>query len=164
MHFSNRPGFAPLQLSTEQLCTIIERTSWAFDFSWQELETLIQHSRSFKVKKGRQLFKQGDREPFMCLISQGSVSIHKEPKQLEDPPLAILTQGQSLGEMSLLDHEPRSATAVARQELVIHVLTADQFDTLQANHPRLWGKIMEKIARQLSQRLRRTSGTLVDLL
>ncbi len=44
------------------------------------------------------------------------------------------------------------------------VLTEESFAAMAENHPRLWGKMVLKIAHILSRRLRQTSGVLAEYL
>jgi CRP/FNR family cyclic AMP-dependent transcriptional regulator len=66
--------------------------------------------------------------------------------------------------MSLVDGEPRSASVVADEPTTLVVLTAEGFACLSSEVPRLAIKVLLKISKLISQRLRQTSGTLVDYL
>jgi CRP-like cAMP-binding protein len=66
--------------------------------------------------------------------------------------------------MALLDGQPRSATAVAAEDLVLLVFTRPELDKLVEAKPRLGVKLLWKLARFLSQRLRQTSGALAEHL
>ena len=70
----------------------------------------------------------------------------------------------SLGEMTIVDGEPRSATAVAVASSTLAVLTQENFLLIMRDKPALSAKLLLKIAQLLSQRLRLTSGILVDYL
>ena len=72
--------------------------------------------------------------------------------------------GRIIGEMSLIDGEPRSASVVADVPTTLVVLTGEGFARLSSDVPRLAVKILLKISKLISQRLRQTSGALVDHL
>ena len=64
--------------------------------------------------------------------------------------------------MSLIDGEPRSATAVAESNCVLLVLTRERLDQLATKAPGLAYKVLLLLARLISQRLRQTSGKFVE--
>ena len=72
--------------------------------------------------------------------------------------------GKTLGEMAVVDGEPRSATCVAKRECVLLLLTKDNFQCIVRQRPGLAVKLLVVIAKLLSQRLRQVSGVLVDYL
>jgi len=72
--------------------------------------------------------------------------------------------GRGLGEMSMVDKEPRSATVIVVEPAVLAVLTQESFALITRDKPALAANILLKIAQLLSQRLRYTSGVLVDYL
>jgi len=70
----------------------------------------------------------------------------------------------TLGEISLLDGVPRFATCLAIEPTTIAVLTRDDMLRIIRDEPRLGAKILVNLVTLLSQRLRRTSAKLLDLL
>ncbi|MFW6303975.1 MAG: hypothetical protein ACOC2L_05070 [Candidatus Sumerlaeota bacterium] len=62
--------------------------------------------------------------------------------------------------MSLIDTEPRSATARAMTDVCLMILEEKAFERLMDEHSQL----VLKIVHYMSQRLRRTSGQLGDAL
>jgi CRP-like cAMP-binding protein len=72
--------------------------------------------------------------------------------------------GRIVGEMSLMDGEPRSASVVADEPTTFVLLTGEGFSRLSSEVPRLAVKVLLKISKLISQRLRQTSGALVDYL
>ena len=69
-----------------------------------------------------------------------------------------------MGEMSILDELPYSATAIATKNTKVVLITKSDFDNLTEKFPDLGLRVMRKIARLLSLRLRQTTGTLLDYL
>ena len=66
--------------------------------------------------------------------------------------------------MSLIDGEPRSASAVAATDASLLVMTAANFAALNETLPGIGLILALKIAKQMSQYLRLTSGRLIDHL
>ena len=100
----------------------------------------------------------------MCLLVEGSVAIVKRDSSGQEKTLATVGPGKTFGEMSLIDGERRSATAIALEDSRVVVLTEENFNRLSYRHPRLGVALLLKMARLMSQRLRNTSVMLVDFL
>jgi CRP/FNR family transcriptional regulator, cyclic AMP receptor protein len=143
---------------------LLDGTRWANDFAWPEIESIASHLATQRRVKGEVLFKEGDPDPSMFIIVRGSVSILKQDAAASSTLLARLGPGQTLGEMALLDGWPRSATCVAAEDLVLLVFKRAELDRLLEDKPKLGVKVLLKLARFLSQRLRQTSGTLAELI
>ena len=82
----------------------------------------------------------------MCFILSGDVSVRVGGREV-----AVRKAGQHIGEMSVLaPGQPRSASIVAVDEVVVARVGATNFICLADSNPRLW----RNIARELSERLR----------
>jgi CRP/FNR family cyclic AMP-dependent transcriptional regulator len=143
---------------------LLDETRWANEFAWPEIESLAQHLRTDRRRKGDVVCHEGEADPSLFVIAKGSVEIVKQAAAARETLLAKLGPGQTIGEMALLDGQARSATVVAAEDLVLLVLTRTALDRLIEEKPRLGAKLLWKLARLLSQRLRQTSGALADHL
>lgn len=143
---------------------LLDATRWANEFAWAEIEALAAHLQIRRRARGEVVCREGEAEPALFIIAQGSVAIMKHDAEDREKLLAKLGPGQTIGEMALLDGQPRSATAVAAEDLVLLVFTRAELDRLVEAKPRLGVKLLWKLARFLSQRLRQTSGALAEHL
>jgi CRP/FNR family transcriptional regulator, cyclic AMP receptor protein len=78
--------------------------------------------------------------------------------------LAVLKEGAVLGEMSMLDGEPRYASCRALGEVEAAVLTRGAVGRLISAHPAVGAKLLVKLTQLLAQRLRNTSNQLIRTL
>jgi CRP-like cAMP-binding protein len=78
--------------------------------------------------------------------------------------MAVVEAGQSLGEMSMIDGEPRFATCVATQPTLIAVLHRESLARIIVEQPMLGAKILMELVLMLSQRLRATGERLLGLM
>ena len=101
------------------------------------------------------MFSEGDYGDSMYIVVDGNVRIHKGEHH-------IVTLGKStvLGEMALLDQEPRSADATAEAETTVLKIEQDGFYELMAGN----SEIMQQIIKMLSGRLRDTNIKLQEAL
>jgi CRP-like cAMP-binding protein len=72
--------------------------------------------------------------------------------------------GMTVGEMSMIDGEPRFASCIATELTTIAVLTRDAMVRLILEDPALGTKVLIKLVTLLSQRLRQTSSTLLHYM
>ncbi|MCE5182249.1 MAG: cyclic nucleotide-binding domain-containing protein [Betaproteobacteria bacterium] len=148
----------------EEFCDMIGATQMFSDFDWRDIETLSGYMQAYEASDGAALFREGDNGHYMCLIFKGRVDIYKEDHHDKKKIVAIVGAGKTLGEMAIIDGESRSATAIVSEPTTLAILTKENFLRITNEKPPLAAKILLKIARLLSQRLRRTSGLLVDYL
>ncbi|MEA2002841.1 MAG: cyclic nucleotide-binding domain-containing protein [Actinomycetota bacterium] len=75
--------------------------------------------------QGTSVVRQGDPGDALCIIAEGSVEVRRDGHVV-----AQMTVGEFFGELSLIDGEPRSATVVAVEDVVLLTLSAADFDSL----------------------------------
>lgn len=152
--------FAALDRKSEYLSS----TRWAIDLEWKEVEGIAEYMDLYRAGRGEVIFSEGEKGDYMCAVVSGEVEVRKADASERLKKIASIGAGGFLGEMSLVDGSPRSATAVAGRDSTLLVLTSDDFDRLAEAKPLLAVKLVKKVARTVSQRLRQTSGVLVDYI
>ncbi len=143
---------------------LLEASQWAEELSWKEIETFARYLNISRMGDGVTVLKEGAREAYMSIIAQGSVHVIKQDANLQNKILSSIGKGKTFGEMALFDGEPRSATIVSAGNTVLLILTRENLDRLMKEAPGLAAKLLFKLGRLLSQRLRLTSGKLVDFI
>ncbi|MEF3306245.1 cyclic nucleotide-binding domain-containing protein [Paenibacillus sp. GYB003] len=97
-------------------------------FKARLLTQFTQHS----YRRGELLFEEGEFGDSLYIIMQGKVRVYLQSDG--DRTLAVLGERESLGEMSLLTGDPRSAAARAETDVVVLRLLKEQFDALLEEH------------------------------
>jgi CRP/FNR family cyclic AMP-dependent transcriptional regulator len=105
------------------------------------------------------LFRKGEPGEAMMLITAGQVRIFLNDEQDNAITLRTLGEGQVVGEFSLLDHQPRSASASAITALDVLVLQRAEFLRLLHERPLVGVELM----RSLAERIRYSTGYLERL-
>jgi len=154
---------ADMRLPSQKLAEMLDRTHWASDFSWTQICKISEHMQAFSSSRGNLIFREGATDQSLGIVVEGKVDIIKTDKD-ESRVIATLLPSQSFGEMSLVDGEPRSASVVAATDVVMLILDKDGFLEMSKVVPGLAFKLLMKISKMISQRLRKTSGQLVDHL
>lgn len=104
---------------------------------------------------GQILFKEGDSSKHMYLVQKGTVSIRKA-KGNNHIELARAFPNQVIGEISFFDRQPRSATAMAINDVEVIEISFQSLDELYAQVPPYFKTIMACVA----DRLRSASDTI----
>ena len=148
----------------DQKATVLEAIPWLMDMQYRELRDLAYYIDGYQLREGSVLFQEGDQDPYLVIIVNGLIDIIKQDSNQMPQLVATLKEGKVFGEMSLLDGEPRSATAVAKVEVTIFVLTKERYESLQKMEPAVALRITLKMAKAISQKLRQTTGQWVELV
>jgi CRP/FNR family cyclic AMP-dependent transcriptional regulator len=155
-----RPGGKMLQTIFDLLCNVP-----MFDrLDVKELNIVAQHMNLIEVNAGEYVFKEGDSGDYVCFVVDGSLDVLKRSETGSSAVIATLNRGRSIGEMSVVDEFPRSATVKARTKTTLVTLTRNGFNVILDNHSKVGVKILRAIVRLVSQNLRRTSSCLADYL
>jgi len=100
--------------------------------------------------KGERVFEAGDMGLELYIITSGRIGISVDPDPSRHVFINELKAGDCLGEMALIDNEPRSATAVVLEDTQALALEKDRLRGLLMCYPELGIGML----RALSQRLR----------
>ena len=109
-------------------------------------------------KAGDVIFKEGSYGIAVHILQSGKVEISKT---LKDSKIVveILGPGDIFGDMSFIDHSPRSATAIALEDTVLELVDKDfldkEFNQIDSD--------FREIVTTLVRRLRKTTQRLVSL-
>lgn len=147
-----------------KICRMLEKTRLFGELSSSEIEILGQHMDAFRAPAGTTLFAEGMPAGFMSVIVEGHLEIYKDSGRGVSRKIADLASGSSVGEMGLIDGYPRSATAIAREPLLLLILRGEDLDRLIETRSQVAVAVMRQFAQVISHRLRKASGMLADYL
>lgn len=118
----------------------------------REKKALREKATSTRLKAGETLFKQGDVAEAFYIVVSGTMGIFVNSRDSERNRrlVALVKKGESLGELSILDGDTRSADVVALRDSELLKIDRRQFAKLMETHP----KISMAMNRILSERLR----------
>ena len=127
------------------------------DLSNEELGEIAALCSNRRLSKGEILAKQGEIGHELFIISEGLVEVIVRDQSI--PRVIInLGAGQIIGEMSLVDRGPRSATVKAIQDpTLVQVIQHDDFNSLCQKNPKIGYKVMQNLAADLSFKLRHSN-------
>ncbi len=105
---------------------------------------------------GDTLFRDGDPPDSVYLIKEGEIEISKGTGT-KKRVLAVLSEGDFLGEMAVIDGSPRSATAKAITKTTLVTLDTSEFKKEIEDDPMIGALVFTLI-----KRLRKTSRKLAE--
>lgn len=115
----------------------------------RELEEIAGSVRRVRFPKKSIVFQEGDPGDYLLLLQKGRVKVTLLGEGGQETILAMLEPPAFLGEISLLDDAPRSATVVAMEPTEFLRLARDAFIALIRKHPQMAFTIMASVARSL---------------
>jgi len=148
----------------DQIYGLVGRSLFFAEFSREDISILAGYMDVFRVQPGEIIITEGDGGDYMLLIVEGYVDILKKGMRQEQQHMTTVGPGMTLGEMSMIDGEPRFATCIATEPTVFAVLHRDDMAKIILDHPSLGSKILVKLVSMLSSRLRQTSARLLQYL
>lgn len=110
-----------------------------------------------RLRQGTVFIKEGEvvHTDFMLLIIDGEVMVQNElGPDNEGTVMSVIGVGSILGEMGLLDGEPRSASCTATTDLTVAILPREALLKLIKSKPAVAARLMLAISKRLSDRLR----------
>jgi CRP/FNR family transcriptional regulator, cyclic AMP receptor protein len=119
---------------------------WLFEYcTGGELDGLQRAATEINVPAGRILARQGEIGREFVVIVEGKADVTRGGTRI-----AVLGAGSFFGEMSLLDHLPRTASVTTTEPTRLLVLHAAAFNSVVATMP----SVDRKMLLIMSQRLR----------
>jgi CRP-like cAMP-binding protein len=134
------------------------------NFNLEEMGLLSGFMQVYRTAPGAEVIREGEIGDFMVFLIEGRVEVFKQDRSSAPRLIALIQPGQSFGEMSMIDGEPRFATCVAAESCVMAVLSRDSLARIILEQPTLGAKLLMELVLMLSQRLRLTSSRLLDYM
>jgi CRP-like cAMP-binding protein len=114
--------------------------------SRKELQQVARASDEVTVQAGHQLVRQGDVGREMFVLVEGTATVERN-----DATIGTLGPGSAVGELSLLDKGPRTASVTADTDCTVLVLGAREFGGILDEVPGLAHKVMASLAARIRE-------------
>lgn len=111
------------------------------------------------VKGGDQIVKLGSKDPDLYIILDGVAMVYREGGVI----LGERGPGSVIGEVALVDDQPRSAYVLAKGNLAYARLDGVTLRRFMFQNQKIGFIMLSNLARVLSMRLREASATIEDL-
>ena len=107
-----------------------------------------------KYEDGDLVIQENEAGESIFVVLSGRLDVQKVIAPGRSKTLRAFSAGEFFGEMSFLDHAPRSASIVANGKCEVMELGAKDFQKLTGTHPVIAAKVYKNMARELTERLR----------
>lgn len=124
---------------------------------------VVRYMKPKRIKAGAALIREGEkvRNDFVMLILSGDVRVESHAPGLAQPViLTVLGAGDLIGEFSLVNNTPRSATCIASTELAVAMLSRSAMDKMLKEEPAVAARFLVALTSRLSNRLIETNNKL----
>ena len=116
------------------------------------LASVAQITEEIELAAGQTFIQEGALEDTMYIIVDGTVRVHSQ-----DKTIITLGPGQSVGELAVLDPEPRSANVSTLEDTLLFRIEKVLFDDVMADRP----EIARGVIQALCQRVREQGRLMV---
>jgi CRP-like cAMP-binding protein len=123
-------------------------------------EALAKDMESIDIRRGEVVFSEGEPGDSLYIVLSGKIKVGRRAADGRQNLIAVMGPSDMVGELSLFDPGPRTATATAVVDTRLARLRKQALRPWLSNRP----EIAEQLLRVLARRLRRTNDALADLI
>ncbi len=130
-----------------------------------QVAVLNSYFHTVKFPKGACIMREGDPGEGCYFIDEGEARAEIRNTETDsDSVLSYVDAGTFIGEVSLLDGKPRSASVYAQTDVSARWLSRDDFDKLCEQHPKIGFVILRNLGQDLSAKLRRETNKVAEYI
>lgn len=144
--------------------SLVKQAAFFSDLTASETDILNEWVKAIHFPAGTFILEEGNNENCLCVLVEGMVDIYRKAEPDKHLKIATVRPDETIGEMGVVDGQPLSASVIATQDSVVLIISKKDFDRLTEQHQQIGSKLLRRIAITISQRLRKTTGRLADLL
>ena len=160
---SSAMDLSPGSQDTEHVAELLSSPEALTSLSMDEARMVVRYMRPSFYPAGTTFIREGDTadEGFMGLLIEGDVVVERITVSRTDPlTIRVLGPGALVGEIGLVDHEPRSASCTASSDVWCAILTREAVEAMIAQHPAVAARLLLGVSANIAERLRDTNRQL----
>lgn len=141
----------------ELAAAMLRSPSALLQLTVEESLQVVEYMRPLRYAEGQTLIQEGDSATtgFLLLVVEGSVAVETiVVSRVQPSTVTVLGPGSLLGEVSLFDEGPRSATCTAVSEVKCAALTREALMQLLTDDPSTGAKLLLAVTLYMAKRLR----------
>lgn len=127
----------------------LKKINWFIELPEGFFAAMAQKVHHRMLSEDEVLFNKGDEGNSLFIINAGRVKIVTQDSQNNEVILNQVGAGEIIGEMALLDYEPRSAGVVALEETSVMELSREDFMEILSGQPELGLSIIRGLISRL---------------
>lgn len=106
-----------------------------------------------EVTQGENFIREGKSGDCLFVVIEGEVRVHSDNKTI-----TLLGSGKTVGELALLDPEPRSASVTAMEDTLLFRIDREPFAELMADRHEIAHGVIRALTRRLREQGRIITG------
>jgi len=134
------------------------------ELSAADARQVVSHMHMQHFDAGDVVIREGEAvyNDFMALVLDGEVTVENSLAVAQESiVVSVLGPGSLIGELGLVDNEPRSATCTATSDLLLAVLTREDMQQLMAEKQGVAARLLLAMAKRIADHLRDTTRKLI---
>lgn len=135
-----------LELTQAEVLTVLRDVPLFAALSRRQLRAMAAACSTVRRSAGDVLVRELDVAQHLLVVVEGTASVLRHGR-----PVATIGPGDTIGEMSLIDGLPRSASVVASEDVFAVVLYATHVRRLLREEPSICGKLLLAQTRRLRE-------------
>jgi len=139
----------PIEIPLGEKILLLKEIEIFSDLNPAELAAIAAVTKEAHYPGNQTVIKQNDVGETVFLVIDGAVEVIKEQEGGNEMVLAIIGQGDSFGEMALLENEPRSATIKTTTPSRFLIIHQQEFKETAMEYPRIALKICKVLSRRI---------------
>ena len=151
-------------LGQEHIAQILASTPMFADLDGPELNEIIRIAKVEEFQPGQPLCNQDDPGDAMFVVAAGRAKVTIRNKEGDQVEVAKLGPGELIGELALIDAQPRSASVISMTRVETLKIRRRDFLALRAARNPATYKIMKHVVRTVCARLRSTNISIVNAI
>ncbi len=130
---------------------LIRRVPLFSTLTVRQAEALAQAAVKCRFKRGQAIVEQGKKSDSLAIILTGRARVMTTDTRGREAILATMEPGDYIGEMSLIDNEPHSATVRALVRTDVLILGRSEFARFLPDNSSVAYAVMKKLVQRLRQ-------------
>jgi len=141
---------------------ILKESELFLRFDTNELKIFAEHMLQESHNNKEILFEKNTKKNSLYLILKGSVELFTHDEFGTEKSITMFSKNDILGEADILEDYPHSASARVLKSLEVLRLTRESFVKISNQHPLIAGKLVTKISKIVSRKLRLHTNQVVS--
>lgn len=133
------------------------------DLTPEQKELITAQFEVKELEKGDLLFSENVERRYLFIIYEGEIELFKRTPFGEEKRISIFSRLDFLGEGVLLDDSPHASSARALLPTTLFALSRDKVDALFEEHGSIGVKVLSRVARVISRRMRMITTHVVNV-
>lgn len=152
-----------MTMEQPNLLKMLSETRFADGLRNEHLQCLCRAARLLRIPANKMLFKEGQVEDELFVVSSGHVRLSMNVPGRGEVPFLTAGPGDLVGWSGVISDGRMTATAIAAEDTLLIAVSGQRLRELCQCEPDLGYELMRRIAQVLSQRLLSTRLQLLDL-